>query len=124
MLTLSALRPAQAGTRTSVWPNSLTESSEGNRLQTRFREVLVSRVQGGRHVRKDRGCNRSFPSIGPIDFLSPGASSVRRAEAVLVHALGIRHLEDLKYELARLVEPRLAEQKAQLEASGFKANMK
>lgn len=45
-------------------------------------------------------------------------------EAVLVHALGIRHLEDLKYELARLVEPRLAEQKAQLEASGFKGSMK
>jgi hypothetical protein len=26
-------------------------------------------------------------------------------EAILVHALGIRHLEAMKYELARLVEP-------------------
>jgi nucleotide-binding universal stress UspA family protein len=43
-------------------------------------------------------------------------------EAILVHALGIRHLEAMKYELARLVEPRLAEQKVQLEAHGFKTD--
>jgi nucleotide-binding universal stress UspA family protein len=43
-------------------------------------------------------------------------------EAILVHALGIRHLEAMKYELARLVEPRLAEQRAELEALGFKTD--
>lgn len=40
-------------------------------------------------------------------------------EAVLFHALRIRHLEDLKYELARSAEPQLQKQKAALEALGF-----
>ncbi len=45
-------------------------------------------------------------------------------EAILVHALGIRHLEAMKYELARLVAPRLIQQKAQLEAQGFKTDVR
>jgi nucleotide-binding universal stress UspA family protein len=45
-------------------------------------------------------------------------------EAILVHALGIRHLEAMKYELARLVEPRLMQQKAELEAQGFKTDVR
>ena len=40
-------------------------------------------------------------------------------EAILFHALRIRHLEDLKYELARLAEPRLQKQKDELEALSF-----
>ena len=40
-------------------------------------------------------------------------------KAILAHALGIKHLQELKYELARLAEPRLAAQKALLEAQGF-----
>jgi nucleotide-binding universal stress UspA family protein len=40
-------------------------------------------------------------------------------EAVLFHALRIRHLDDLKYELARYAEPQLQKQKDALEALGF-----
>lgn len=43
-------------------------------------------------------------------------------ETILVHALGIRHLEAMKYELARLVEPRLAQQKTEMEGHGFKTD--
>ncbi len=43
-------------------------------------------------------------------------------EAILVHALGIRHLEAMKYELARLVEPRLAQQRTEMEVHGFKTD--
>ena len=44
-------------------------------------------------------------------------------EAVLFHALRIRHLEDLKYELARSAAPQLQEQKAALEALGYAAKI-
>jgi len=40
-------------------------------------------------------------------------------EVVLANALGIKHLDALKYELARLVEPRLLAQKQNLEKQGF-----
>ena len=40
-------------------------------------------------------------------------------EAILFHALRIRHLEDMKYELQRQAEPQLQKQKDQLEAIGF-----
>ena len=40
-------------------------------------------------------------------------------EAVLFHALRIRHLEDLKYELSRSAEPHLQKQKVALETLGF-----
>lgn len=40
-------------------------------------------------------------------------------EVILFHALGIRHLEDLRYELARLAEPALQTQKERLESLGF-----
>jgi nucleotide-binding universal stress UspA family protein len=40
-------------------------------------------------------------------------------EVVLANALGIKHLDALKYELARLVEPRLLAQKQNLENQGF-----
>jgi nucleotide-binding universal stress UspA family protein len=38
---------------------------------------------------------------------------------ILIHALGLRHLEDMAPYLASLAEPRLAEQKAALEQQGF-----
>lgn len=44
-------------------------------------------------------------------------------EAVLVHALGIRHLESLKYELARLAEPQLLAQKCKLDNQGYKTKI-
>lgn len=40
-------------------------------------------------------------------------------EIVLTHALGIRHLDDMRYELLRQVEPHLKRQQAALEAQGF-----
>jgi nucleotide-binding universal stress UspA family protein len=40
-------------------------------------------------------------------------------EVVLANALGIKHLDALKYELTRLVEPRLSVQKQNLEKQGF-----
>lgn len=38
---------------------------------------------------------------------------------ILTHALGIRHLEELKYMLTPFVEPRLQQQKQALEGQGF-----
>jgi nucleotide-binding universal stress UspA family protein len=38
---------------------------------------------------------------------------------ILVHALGLRHLDELKYRLIPVVEPKLAEQKRLLEDQGF-----
>jgi len=45
-------------------------------------------------------------------------------EALLVHALGIKHLDALRYELVRMVEPRLLAQKQHLEKEGFIAKVK
>lgn len=44
-------------------------------------------------------------------------------QAILFHALGIRHLEVMQYELARLAEPRLQAQKAMLEQQGFETTI-
>jgi len=53
--------------------------------------------------------------IGCLHGLKPlGAKDI-----ILVHALGIRHLDALKYELAPLIEPKLQEQKKVLEDQGF-----
>jgi len=40
-------------------------------------------------------------------------------EIILAHALGIKHIEAIKYELARLDEPVLLEQKKFVECQGF-----
>lgn len=48
-----------------------------------------------------------------------GLKPLGARQAVLVHALGLRHLDVMKYELARLAGPRLAEQKTALEALGY-----
>ncbi|MCX6645070.1 MAG: universal stress protein [bacterium] len=42
------------------------------------------------------------------------------SEIILTYALGIRHLDSLKYELARQAEPKLQEQKKLLEDQGYK----
>lgn len=42
-------------------------------------------------------------------------------EVILFHALGIRHLQDLRYELARYAEPVLLKQKQMVESLGFSA---
>lgn len=48
-----------------------------------------------------------------------GLKPLGSRKAILFHALGIRHLEVMQYELARLAEPRLQAQKAMLEQQGF-----
>lgn len=40
-------------------------------------------------------------------------------EIVLTHALGLRYMDDLRYELIRMVEPQLKQQAAKLEEMGF-----
>ena len=52
-----------------------------------------------------------------------GLKPLGARQAVLVHALGLRHLDVMKYELARLAEPRLAQQKAALEAAGYETTI-
>lgn len=42
-------------------------------------------------------------------------------EIVLTHALGIRHLDDMRYELLRMLEPHLERQREELEKAGFAA---
>ncbi len=55
--------------------------------------------------------------IGSLGALRPlGVQAV-----VLVHALGLRHLPDMKELLAPKVEPQLQAQRAQVEAQGFAA---
>lgn len=44
-------------------------------------------------------------------------------EVILFHALGIRHLEELKHILIRAHEPHLAKQKNELEKFGFKTRI-
>lgn len=53
--------------------------------------------------------------IGCLHGLKPMGAK----EAFLVHALGIRYLEDMKEMLAPMVEPRLQAQKTLLESQGF-----
>jgi len=48
-----------------------------------------------------------------------GLKQIGAEQSLLVYALGIRHLEVMKYELARLAEPRLHAQKTMLEKQGF-----
>jgi len=52
-----------------------------------------------------------------------GLKPLGARQAVLVHALGLRHLDVMKFELTRWAEPRLAEQKAALEALGYKTTV-
>ncbi len=65
----------------------------------------------------------SKTSDAVIDCLV-GLRTVGAEQAVLVHALGLRHLEDMAPYLASLAEPRLAEQKAALERQGFTTTVK
>lgn|SRR5512139_3682184 len=44
-------------------------------------------------------------------------------EAVLVHAFGLRHLVDMATAFAKTAEPKLAEQKAVLQARGFRTDV-
>jgi nucleotide-binding universal stress UspA family protein len=53
----------------------------------------------------------------------PGMQRLGVRQVVLMHALGIRHLEVMRYELARLIAPRLEMQRAELEAQGFEATI-
>jgi nucleotide-binding universal stress UspA family protein len=53
------------------------------------------------------GCVKVFHSLGV-------------EEVILFHALGIKHLDSLKYVLQEYVEPRLIHQKTVLESYGFK----
>jgi nucleotide-binding universal stress UspA family protein len=52
-----------------------------------------------------------------------GLKPLGARQAVLVHALGLRHLQVMQYELARFVEPRLTQQKAALEALGYETTI-
>lgn len=53
----------------------------------------------------------------------PGLKPLGAARVHLVHALGLRHLDTMKYELARFVEPRLLQQEAALQAEGFETSV-
>jgi nucleotide-binding universal stress UspA family protein len=53
--------------------------------------------------------------IGCLHGLKPMGTE----RIILTHALGIRHLEELRYEFAPLVEPKLRQQKQVLESHGF-----
>ena len=48
-----------------------------------------------------------------------GLQAVGARQVVLVHALGIKHLESLKYPMMEWAEPRLARQAASLREQGF-----
>ncbi|MEX2382600.1 MAG: universal stress protein [Opitutales bacterium] len=50
-----------------------------------------------------------------------GLRTIGAQEIILTHALGIRHLDDMRHELLRLAEPALERQRAALEEQGFAA---
>lgn len=53
-----------------------------------------------------------------------GLKPIGARKIVLVHALGLRHLHVMQYELARLIEPNLAAQKAAAEELGYEVSVK
>jgi nucleotide-binding universal stress UspA family protein len=53
-----------------------------------------------------------------------GLKPLGALEIILTHALGIRHLDYLKYEWARQAEPKLQEQKKLLENQGFQVTVR
>jgi nucleotide-binding universal stress UspA family protein len=53
----------------------------------------------------------------------PGLKPLGAKRVHLVHALGLRHLDTVKYELARFVEPRLLQQEAALQVEGFETSV-
>lgn len=48
-----------------------------------------------------------------------GLTQFGTREVILFHALGIRHLQDMRYELARYAEPVLQKQKQMVESFGY-----
>lgn len=74
-----------------------------------------------------------FTSVLVATDLSPASDAVVSClhglkplgarKAILFHALGIRHLDVMRYELARLAEPRLQAQKTALEQQGFETTI-
>lgn len=52
-----------------------------------------------------------------------GVNNFGIREIVLTYALGIKHLDDMKHELFRMVEPHLQRQRAELRAMGFAADI-
>lgn len=74
-----------------------------------------------------------FRKILIASDLSPASDSVVNCtegfiqlgveQVYLCHALGLRHMKDLKYELIRKVEPQLAAQKQILEGQGFEVSV-
>jgi nucleotide-binding universal stress UspA family protein len=53
-----------------------------------------------------------------------GLRAVGTQEVVLTYALGIRHLDDMRHEIRRLVEPHLERQRAALEKLGFAVSIR
>lgn len=52
-----------------------------------------------------------------------GLRALGARKVILFHALGLRHLEVMKYELARLAESKLQAQRAMLEQQGFETEI-
>ncbi len=53
----------------------------------------------------------------------PGLKPLGATRVHLVHALGLRYMDTMKYELARFVEPRLLQQESVLRAEGFETSV-
>lgn len=60
------------------------------------------------------------PSSNRVLGCLPGLRPLGTKQIILVHALGIKHLDQLRYVLAPRVEPHLAAQRAVVEKQGFK----
>ena len=52
----------------------------------------------------------------------PGLRLLKTRRIILLHALGIKHLDAMQYLLASYVEPRIAQQKDTVAAQGFDTN--
>ncbi len=63
------------------------------------------------------------PTMGRILACLPSLRDVGTREVVLVHALGIRHLQEMEHALAPLVEPALAAERTAVEQMGLRASV-
>lgn len=68
------------------------------------------------------GTDLSAASDGLIACLR-GLHDLGTREVTLVHALGLRHLEEMKHVLAPMVEPRAAAQREAIERLGFRTSL-
>lgn len=118
--------PACTGSLNSLPAHTLIHQSKtGNP----FRSIVMGVQKAYLHRREDCLFERIVVATdlsGASDSLIsclPGLRALGVERILLVHALGIRHLEEMKHLITPMVEPRLEQQKQRIEQMGFAATI-